>query len=112
MPEDTDLLRAIQDERDSPPDMAAYLIDTEAWLATLPEKKRQIATGHGGRRNHTELAVKYGMTVGQGVADSAGIAESELRIPWRGAGAGNEKGRPEGRPLRLDISAGSVRDSP
>ena len=63
--ENHDLLRAIQDERDSPPDMAAYLIDTEEWLARLPAKKREMAMDMASGETTTELAEKYQMTQGR-----------------------------------------------
>jgi DNA-directed RNA polymerase specialized sigma24 family protein len=62
---DTDLLRAIQDERDSPPDIAAYLIDTKEWLAGLPEKKREMALDMAAGETTTGLAEKYRMTLGR-----------------------------------------------
>jgi hypothetical protein len=63
--ENHDLLRAIQDERDSPPDMAAYLIDTKEWLAQLPERKRELAMDMAAGDSTTDLAEKYGMTQGR-----------------------------------------------
>jgi hypothetical protein len=57
--EDTDVLRAMQDDEASPADLAACLVDTKAWLSHLDDRKRNMALDMIAGETTTDLAAKY-----------------------------------------------------
>ena len=63
--EDTELLRAMQDDEASPADLAACLLDTQAWLSQLEERRRSMALDMIAGDTTTELATKYGASQGR-----------------------------------------------
>jgi hypothetical protein len=63
---DTDLLRALTDNRHAmPPDQVQFIIDTNEWLKTLDRRKRDMVLDMASGETTTALSEKYDTSAGR-----------------------------------------------